>query len=76
MFDIWATPVRRLQVQARPLPMALAHCFATTKLGNAKRMELLNRVYLQLSPADQLRCKGELRLCRAAKREQVQATVS
>jgi hypothetical protein len=59
----------------RPLPVALAQSMATTKLGNAERMELLNRLYRTLSPADKLRCMDELAWCRLAKRGGVEATI-
>ena len=59
-----------------PLWAALARGMATCKLGNTERMELLNRLYRTLSPADQLRCKDELTWCRRAKRGGVEATIA
>jgi hypothetical protein len=59
----------------RPLPVALAQSMATTKLGNRDRMELLNRLYRTLSPADKLRCMDELAWCRLAKRGGVEAII-
>lgn len=61
------------KAKVRALPIALAHCIAATPLSNWQRMTLLNRVYYTLSPADKLRCKAELELCRMAKRGELRA---
>ena len=53
----------------RSLPVALAHCLMTARLGTG-RMALLDRAFLRLMPADRLRCRAELHACREAKRAQ------
>ena len=59
----------------RPYWMALAHCFMTAKPGS-DRMVFLNQQFTDhLSIADKLRCRGELRMCRAAIRGETLAEV-
>ena len=62
----------RVAAQVRDLPIALAHCFSGPMLyagaRGQQRMDLLNRIFVQLDPVDQLRCRAELLECRAAKR--------
>lgn len=60
----------------RELPAAIAHEFARTKWSNVARMELLNRLFVAMSPLDQLACKIELMLCRRAMRGELKAQVS
>jgi len=62
--------------EQRPLPVALAHEFAALKWGKeGKRLDMLNRIYLELSPADRMRCRIELAQCRRAKMGEVRAEV-
>ena len=64
----------------RELPIALAHCYAGQRLyageRGQQRMDLLNRIFVQLDPVGQLRCRAELLECNAAKRGQRLAQVS
>lgn len=50
-----------------PFPIVLARQLANEKPGT-RRMELLNRLFARLSPADKLRCQAEIAQCKAAKR--------
>jgi hypothetical protein len=59
----------------RPLAIALAHEFASTKATDQARLALLNRHYANLLPVDQIRCRRELLECRAARREGIFAAV-
>lgn len=54
----------------RPLHAALAHIMANLMLGRCdpRRLEILNRLYMSLSPADQIRCRWEMLEVREAKR--------
>lgn len=60
----------------RTLPVALAHCFAVTKIGEASRMELLTRLYDRLPFSQQAECRAEMMRCRAARRGQAPADVA
>lgn len=60
----------------RPLPIALAHVFAGTKLGETGRLMLLNKLYMRLTPVEQLQMKAELHLCREAQRGHLEAEVA
>lgn len=60
----------------RPLWLALAHCFAATKLGEQRRLAVLGRIFNGLLPGDKLRCLVELRECQLAKRGERLAVVS
>jgi len=62
-----------LRAEPRSLPVALAHQLAVTKPGDV-RLTLLNALYLDLNPADKLRCLGELNACRRARRGESLAT--
>lgn len=59
----------------RPLPIALAHVAANTKLGNHGRLYVLNRVFASLSVDDKLRCRAELAECRRAQRGELEAKI-
>lgn len=59
----------------RPLPIALAHELARTKLGNQHRQGVLGRIFRGMTPADKLRCMDELGWCRLAKRGEVKAQI-
>lgn len=67
--------VDNLLKPARPLCVALGQLLANTPLGATDRHALLFRLYSWLSPADKLRCTGELNACKAAKRGAVLAVV-
>lgn len=56
-----------LHPPAAPFPIVLARQLANEKPGT-RRMELLNRLFARLSPADKLRCQAEIAQCKAAKR--------
>lgn len=61
----------------RPLPIALAHCYAAAKPGRDNdRLAVFDRVFLVLTPADQARCRAELFACRRAKRGETLAEVA
>lgn len=63
-------------VPARPLPVALAHCLATVKLGDDARHATLYRIFMTLSLGDKMRVQKELRECKAARRGERLAVVS
>lgn len=51
----------------RDLAVTIGQQLANEKPGT-RRMELLNRLFARLSPADKLRCQSEIAQCKAAKR--------
>lgn len=58
-----------IAADVRELPLALAHAFAVPRpFSDQARLDLLNRVFSTMSPADQLRCRAEFLECREAKR--------
>lgn len=59
----------------QPLPLVLARLMVNTPLGKTERHNLLSRIFCTLCVADKLRCVEELRLCRLAKRGEIEATV-
>lgn len=59
----------------RARPVLLAHQFAAAKPTEQGRMELLNRLFNTLSPADKMRCRDELAWCKLAKRGNLEARV-
>ncbi len=61
--------VARLAARVRELPVALAQTFVRTR-PDSPRVATLNRLYAQLDPVDQLRCRAELFECREARRGQ------
>lgn len=58
----------------RELPVALAQTFVRTK-PDSPRLETLNRLFVSMSLADQLRCRAELFECREARRGTRDATI-
>lgn len=58
-----------LAIPSRPLGVALAQLMARYPVGRAceQRLRLLNRVYADSSPIEQLRCRAELLAIRRAK---------
>lgn len=56
----------------RPLPIALAHQFSKTRIGDPAQ-GVLNRIYAAMTLADQVKCRWELLECRAAKRGEREA---
>ena len=64
-----------LRAPVRPLPIALAQQLALTRPKDP-RLALLNSIYMDLSPADKLRCQGELYECRRARRALLLAQVA
>lgn len=56
-----------LAARSRPLPIALAHCFARTKAGDEGRLALLNGLFGTLTQQDQFVCRAEIHECRAAR---------
>ena len=69
------TTLQDLRAEPRPLWQALAHELARTRPGEA-RLNLLNSLYRDLTPADALRCRAELHAVRAARRGESPAQVS
>lgn len=59
----------------RELPIALAHVMASAKWTDP-RWEAFRRIFGRLTFAEQMRCKTELRACRAAIRGETQAAVA
>jgi len=59
----------------RDLWRALAHCIVLAKPGTDKMMKL-NRMLLELSPGDKLRCQAEIRKCQAARRGEIEAIIA
>ena len=64
-----------LRAEPRPLWQAIAHQLVDCRPGD-RRLPLLNSLYCDLSPADKLRCQGELWACRRAKRAEMLAEVT
>lgn len=67
--------MQRCAASHRPLPVALAHELARTKVSDQERHAMLGRIYRALPPAAQFRCRFELAQCRAAKRGELLAEV-
>lgn len=63
-----------LERRVRPYPVALAQELARTKPGES-RLALLNRLYLDMLPADKLRVQAELHAIRSARRGKSQAAI-
>jgi hypothetical protein len=62
--------------EGRPLPIALARCMARCKPGSdATRLALLNKLYSQMLPVQQLECRRELLEIRAAQAGEREAEV-
>jgi hypothetical protein len=59
----------------RSLAIALAHCFASCKPTDQRRLELLNRIHSRLSFAESFQCRKELLECRHAKQRGILAAV-
>ena len=64
-----------LRAEPRPLPIALAQQLVLCRPGDP-RLPLLNGLFRDLSPADKLRCQGELYECRRARRALLLAKVA
>lgn len=58
----------------RPLHVALAHRLANTKPDDPMRPSL-ERLFSGLKPGEQMACRAEATLCRAAKRGEIEAEI-
>ena len=61
-----------LRAEPRSLPVALAQQLAACRPKDP-RLALLNSLYLDLSPADALRCRAEIHAIRCARRGETPA---